>query len=438
MAASISGPIEVTAGANEPFRGANEQPVAGPGLPPPVLIPFGYVEEEYFLSGEVDGRPYSTSLLVRKPGDASRFSGHVAVETIHAAGAIPYWGSGREVWMRGGHGWVAVASQRSALEGHVKRANPTRYASLDIPDSGEPDNPMAGMTANKQDEISQAILTQIGALLKGNPQNGPFNGMEVQYLTLGGSSQTGGTTLRYIQQSHAHARMPDGKAIYDGYLPMEAFPTTPLPRVDAAIMHPVTEGDIDVFSSFGAYALRDDSEEPDDRYRHYQLAGAPHVVTRGVTDPVAVFSTLADSIRPGETLSQFPNAEFFTAFVSNFVAWVMQDVTPPTAPRIEMAKGEIVRDEFGNAVGGLRSPYVDTPTVRYIASAPTAEGENFFRRLIGLQEPIPQDRLRARYGSRADYLQRFGEGIDRLTVDHWLQPADAQRLKEQEAQTASI
>ena len=66
-AATITGPIPVTAQSGEPFRGLNEQPVAGPGLPLPVLQPYGYVEEEYFVSGSVDGKPYATALLVRKP-----------------------------------------------------------------------------------------------------------------------------------------------------------------------------------------------------------------------------------------------------------------------------------------------------------------------------------------------------------------------------------
>jgi Alpha/beta hydrolase domain len=77
--AKILGPIPVTAQSGEPFRGVSEKPVAGPGLPLPVLQPYGYVEEEYFVSGTVDGRPYETALLVRKPKDRAKFSGVVAV-----------------------------------------------------------------------------------------------------------------------------------------------------------------------------------------------------------------------------------------------------------------------------------------------------------------------------------------------------------------------
>src|SRR5579862_8440537 len=134
VSATISGPIPITAQSGEPFRGLNEQPVAGPGLPLPVLQPYGYVEEEYFVSGTVDGKAYTTSLLVRKPKDAAKFSGVVAVETLHAQGAIPFWGQ-REVLMPGGHAWAMIVSQRLALETFTKKSSPARYASLQIPEA---------------------------------------------------------------------------------------------------------------------------------------------------------------------------------------------------------------------------------------------------------------------------------------------------------------
>ena len=432
--ASITGPVPVTAESGEPFRGANAQPVPGPGLPPPVLAPYGYVEEEYFVSGTVDGKPYKTSMLVRKPGDPQKFSGLVAVETVHTAGAIPFWGAKR-VWLDGNHGWVAMATQLTALEAHVKKANPTRYASLALPQAEEADGPMLAraMSGGPQDDISQAIMTQVGALLKSNIDGGPFQGMTVKYLLMGGASQTGGTTIRYIQDSHETARMPDGSPIYDGYGPQEAFAGGPLQASDAAIMHPVTEGDLMFFSAMGRpMVLRDDSDAADDRYRHYQIAGSSHVGTRGITDPVAVFSTLADAMKEGEELSQFPQSELGVPPMANLVDWVMKGIVPPKADRIEMTDGKIVRDELGIAKGGVRSPYVDMPTVRYIASAP-ASPDNFFRALIGLQEDIPAEKLRALYGSREDYLEKFNRQIDQMVADRWLFADEGENLKQEEA-----
>jgi hypothetical protein len=429
VTATLVGPIPVTSQSGEPFRGANEQPVAGPGLPLPVLQPYGYIEEEYFVSGVVDGKPYTTSLLVRKPKDADKFSGVVAVETLHAQGAIPLWGL-REVLMPGGHGWVMVASQRSALEAFVKKSNGARYASLQIPAAaGTPANPMA---SNPQDAISQQIMTQVGALLRSNASSGPFAGMTVKHLVMGGSSQTGMTTLRYIQQSHSRARLPDGKPIYDGYLPMEAFANGPISGGDAAVIHVVGEGDFGLFRALThgtGYAIRSDSDAPNDRYREYEFPAASHVPTRGISDPKVIFATLDNVMKAGEHLSQFPTAPFYRATLVNLIDWVTKGVSPPKALPIEMSEGEIVRDQFGNAKGGVRTPYVDLPMVRYIASAPTDDNSNMARRMIGLQEPIATQQLRSLYKSPADYLRRFNHEVDRLVAQRWLLQEDGAQLK---------
>jgi hypothetical protein len=436
--ATLTGPIAVTAESGEPYRGTNEQPVAGPGLPIPALVPYGYIEEEYFVSGTVDGQPYKTSLLVRRPKDRSKFSGLVALETVHAQGAIPFWGQ-HEVWLKGGHGWVAVGSQLIALEQYIRKSNPTRYASLKIPEvaaaSAAPTNPLAG---GAQSRISQAILTQVGALLKSNPAGGPFAGMKVKYLLMGGSSQTGGTTLQYIQESHAQARMPDGKPIYDGYAPMEAFAHGPITGGDAAVMYVVGEGDFELFRSMthsGDFGIREDSDAPNDRFREYQIVASSHVPTRGLSDPRVLIPTLTMGSGTEEHLSQFPSAPIYKAAMTHLVDWVMKGVVPPRAARIEMSNGEIVRDEYGNAKGGIRSPYVDVPTAHYIASAPDPDGNNRVRRMLGLQEPFPTEKLVKLYKTRDNYLRLFDAGIDKMVSGGWLLAEDAQKLKDDESKT---
>ena len=428
---TVTGPIPVTPQSGESYRGSNEQPVPGPGLPPPDLDRYGYIQEEYFISGTVDGKPYSTSLLARKPKDRARFSGLVGVETIHAAGAIPFWGTGREVWAPGGHAWVGVASQRSALENQVKKFNPTRYAALQLPEAassaGEA-NPTGGMT---QDMISQAIMTQVGEFLKRNAGRGPLAGMPVKYLLMGGASQTGATTLSYIQQSHARARMPDGKPIYDGYLPAANFTIEPVSLSDAAIIHLVGEGDFELFSRITrapGFKVRGDSDAANDRYREYEVVAASHVPSRGSTG----------GMKPGEMPSQFPSPPIYKGALINLIDWVTKGILPPKAPPIERMNGEIVRDKFGNAKGGVRSPYVDVPTVRYIASAPLADGDDRSRAQHGLQEPIPAETLRALYKTRAEYLKRFNQGIDRMVAGRWIVAADGEKLKEEEAQSAPL
>ena len=42
----VQGPVAINEQSGEPFRGTNAQPVPGPGMPPPILQPFDFVEEE--------------------------------------------------------------------------------------------------------------------------------------------------------------------------------------------------------------------------------------------------------------------------------------------------------------------------------------------------------------------------------------------------------
>ena len=56
------------------------------------LAAFGYVQEEFFISGTVDGLPYTTRVLVRRPADPSRFSGIVLAESIRSTAIRTMWG----------------------------------------------------------------------------------------------------------------------------------------------------------------------------------------------------------------------------------------------------------------------------------------------------------------------------------------------------------
>ena len=207
-----------------------------------------------------------------------------------------------------GGSWSSRSARR--WKHSIRNSNPARYASLQIPEApaAASGNPMA---SGPQDAISQEIMSQVGALLKSDASNGPFAGMKVKYLIMGGSSQTGMTTLRYIQESHAKARLPNGKPIYDGYLPMEAFAIGPISGGDAAVIHVVGEGDFGLFRSFSrgaAFTIRADSDAPNDRFREYEFPAASHVPTRGIADPKVIFATLDNVVNPGRTLKSISNS----------------------------------------------------------------------------------------------------------------------------------
>ena len=161
--------------------------------------------------------------------------------------------------------------------------------------------------------------------------------------------------------------------------------------------------------------------------------------------------------------------EIYQACFQDFLDWVIKGEAPPHAPPIEVENGQIVRDQYSNAKGGVRSPYVDVPAFRYFASTPPspealnmmaqgmgrqggsqaagagepgAAGQQaavqsrmigMFSLMVGLQEPLPHQTLEELYKSREYYLNLFNEGIDRMVAERFLLPADATRLKADEA-----
>ena len=440
------GPVPNTSESGEPFGGAGS-PV---GLTEPrvseLLSAHQYVDEEYIVSGTVDGQPYATLLLVRRPQDPQRFSGLVALEPIHIQGALGLWYTGHTAILESGHAWVAIGSQREAVEGPIKTSNPIRYANLQVPtaDAGVEDEVHAALNRWTQsndtqmpppalfamDKISNEIMTQVGAVLKGGSGSGPLPGLLVKYLIMGGASQTGHATLNYIRGASAAARLSDGRPVYDGYLPMAAPSWQAVAGGDAAVIQIFAEGDLVLFDSVGPsgyMGARLDGDAPNDRFRSYQIVGSSHLPTRGLKD-VAGLPQLGVELQSGERFTQFPSGAFCQGALVNLVNWITKGVSPPKAPPIEIVNGEIVRDEFGNAQGGVRSPYVDVPTARYITA-------RYVRNLIGVEVRLPPETLRRLYKSRTTYLQSFNHGIDRLIEGRWILAADGERLKMEEAQS---
>jgi hypothetical protein len=413
-----------------------------PGLPR-VMASWNFVQEELFVSGTVAGQPYKTSLLVRRPADRSTFSGLIAIEPVHIQGALGFWQTCHTAIMRDGHAWAAIGSQRGAVEGPIKTSNPKRYAPLHVPPGlgnessrsaeamnawsmGESPDLSTDVFAN--DAISNAILVQVGAALKAGTPGSPFQGTPVSSLILGGASQTGVATLNFIANAHTSARMPDGEPVFDGFLPMAAPGWSPIADCDVPVVQIFAEGDLILFGSIGPMgykAKRADSDAPVNRYRCYQITGAAHLPTRGLAD-VRALPHLGISLDPTERFSQFPAEPFYRGAFVNLVRWMLEGIAPPRASPIVIADGRIVTDKHGNATGGLRSPWVDSPCARHDTCC-------YLRNLIGVELLFAPHQLYDQYASIPGYLERFDTGIDQLVQDGWLLSEDGDTLKADEA-----
>jgi hypothetical protein len=379
---------------------------------------FGYATHEYFVSGTANGRPYTTRVVVRSPGEGRAFSGLVLAESMHSSGSAHGFEFTAAYLMDSGHAAVEILTTSPA---QFVEFNAARYADLRIEDGQAND-----------------ILAQVGALIKS--QEGPLAGA-VRKMVLFGTSMSAGTLINYLP-AHMVYRTPDMGHIYDGFMPTSIGATIQeidVPLIQLPTMHEVETN----------VPRRQDSDEPGKQYRLYEFAGIGHVDSR---DNVRLHPN--PCTRP---LSTFPVQAYMAVGLYHLFKWVDAGIVPPRAERILLDRNvandgsTMVLDAHGNPVGGIRNPYVDVPTAKYapvntavepLIANPSAyvaanglPGAQIMCRLSAYQEPFAPTKLRELYGNKRGYARRFEARLDDLERQGWSLPvyrelilADAARI----------
>ena len=194
-------------------------------LQPVDLAKAGYVEQEFLISGtanvydwNTDGsltvkganNPYATRIVVRRPAQASRFSGTVIVEIPNIARRFDWpmiWGFSHDYFLEHGDAWVQVGMPASVAS--MKKFDPAAYGSLKF------ENTSKACPGESEDGMRYDMLSQVAAALKSTQAGMPLAGLSVGRVFLT-TQDTGMVT--YINAFHEKARLADGKPTYDGYL----------------------------------------------------------------------------------------------------------------------------------------------------------------------------------------------------------------------------
>ncbi len=80
-------------------------------------------------------------------------------------------------------------------------------------------------------------------------------------------------------------------------------------------------------------------------------------------------------------------------------------------------------DEHGNPLGGIRSPYVDTPITTHVAGNEAIdEGLATQCRLTVWEQPFSQEKLVDLYGTKENYVRQFEAALDRQEEAGWSLP----------------
>jgi hypothetical protein len=447
-------------------------PIASPTLsdPPsagsPVLLTttfdlagVGYRQREFFFEGEAnrfsnvnefqpDGRweaepagtaAYKSRLIVYRPDDPADFSGTVFVEWLNVTSGFdiaPSWGTGHVELLRRGHAWVGVTAQRVGIEGsengiaplHLKAANAERYGSLEHPG----------------DSYSYDMFSQVAQALREPGEVDLLEGLVPARLIAMGESQSAGRLLTYVNAVHPLYNPYDGYMIHsrgDGSPPLAQAPEAEVPTpetvrirddLNVPVMNFQTETDVVLL---GAAADR----QPDSRaFRLWEVAGSAHgdyytfVGGRADTgaDPLAPLVVEEDTILGFLQCDNPMNAGsmpwVFKAALWALEGWVAGGPAPPEAPRLSLTDdGAIERDEFGNAVGGIRTPYVDAPAASLSGEGNDGAALCF---LFGTTELFDAATMASLYTDREGYISAVNDAAEAAVSAGFLLQEDANRI----------
>ena len=115
------------------------------------------------------------------------------------------------------------------------------------------------------------------------------------------------------------------------------------------------------------------------------------------------------------------------AAFEHLVTWVRDDVAPPTAEPLQVARMmpvlEFARDEHGNILGGIRLAEHVVATAK---NTGMNNGGSRFCFLYGSHEPFAQATLTSLYSSHDDYVRAVKTVVDENLADGYILPYAAE------------
>jgi hypothetical protein len=258
-----------------------------------------------------------------------------------------------------------------------------------------------------------------------------------------GESQSAGRLVTYVDAVQPIAD------IYDGFLIHSrgggGAPLTPEgSALGSGAVHirddlgdPVLqfETETDAFGSLGFAAAQPDDS---DTLRTWAVAGTAHA-DQSILDYNSALSS-AFGLNLGDVcpvINDGPMAEVLRAAVAAVRTWVADGEPAPIAPRFEVENGKIARNDLGVALGGIRTPPVDAPTV--VLSGEPVPGTSVLCSLFGNMTPISSTQLSTLYPTHQDYVDAVTASADAAVGSGFLlQPeADAYVAQAQDAPVPS-
>ena len=193
---------------------------------------------------------------------------------------------------------------------------------------------------------------------------------------------------------------------------------------------------------------RDDSDDPADRFRLYEVAGVSHIDKAAYSQFPAVADQIAAvgatqgipgwplniTCEPPIPLTDQPALTYvYDVAFQHLFDWARKGAAPPKADRIQIkedvaesvTKPTVALDEYGNGLGGVRTAYVDVPVASYFVTSP---GPGTCAEL-GHKIVLDQSRLTTMYPNAKAYTSKVAQVTDRSVKGGWLTKSDGRKIE---------
>jgi hypothetical protein len=208
---------------------------------------------------------------------------------------------------------------------------------------------------------------------------------------------------------------------------------------------------------------RPDSDARNDRYRLWEVPGASHISNDLDSSPITEERDLAEIERiPLSALpptgcahqqyrvgpwvglvgttdpNPYPFGYVADAAFADLTKWLDDGTPPPRAARIQVSDaqaGTVLRDRFANALGGVRTPFVDVPTATFSPTDGSAHDTPLsgLCPLMGFSLPFRHATLHALYSNHAAYVARVTREANELVQEGFWVSADAAQVVQEAA-----
>ena len=434
-----------------------------------------YLETEYFFSGtanlyETDEAgeprvaysdvPYTNRMIIRAPKNTADFNGHVVVEILNASARYDIermWIVSHDYFTRKGIIYVGVTSKPDVFDS-LANYDEKRYCEISWPNPRPeeqwitPQKSKGRISFVRKDQecgLFWDILMDVALLLRSDDAGNPIAQYAPRYISLTGWSQSCGYITRFLN-SFAY-RYESAVPYFDGYFSAGGVYSFSVPMNQNEYYIPKKSWSyvrnikqpyvmVQTESEKGSLGIntipRANNDTPGSACRIYEITGLTHDNKTLMNDYYKNDAPLKGvnypSIYRGKEAvpNDYPGKYAMNAAYDHFFRWIETGIAPANGPMFERDyEGNNVTDAFGNALGGVRTVFVDLPTRRYIPLTTWPDEEGYYQNcMYGHEEPFSPSMLKELYGTLENYRKKATELTNRHILKGYVLREDAEDL----------